>query len=252
MMKNISNSSNPLLKVGGGSPDLTSIHTLVLGSSGSGKSILVLMLIYHLWKSNTSSCFVISEMKQEDYVFAEHLPNVFLGLNALSAIDLAFQELEQRKADKTRERVPFYLVVEELTALFEMAGKDKKAYQEKIRVILYTGRSLNIKLLAISQDLLATALGEGSARNQFSLIIALGAMRSSVTKGLFELEEEQEFQTNLPKGQGYLQRFDDGSSIVKIKVKKVRNIELLKQQVLTILERSIATYTEEAVDSGSL
>ncbi len=232
------NSKNPLLKAGGGSPNIdNAYHISVLGNSGSGKSILTLCLIYYYGNKDPTAKFLVSEMKQEDYVFAEHLPNVYLGTSALEAIDIAFEELEARKADKSRERFPYFLVIEELTALFELAGKEKKEYQEKVRVILYTGRAFQIKLLSVSQDMLASAIGEGSARLQFTIIIALGSLRSSVTKGLFELEEEQELQKNLPNRQGYFQRFDDGSSIVKIKVKKVPDLELLKQRVLTILER---------------
>ena len=66
----------------------------------------------------------------------------------------------------------------------------------------------------------------------------MGSLRSSVTKGLFELEEGQELQKNLPKRFGYLQRFDDGSNVIKIKVKQVPDINLLKGRVLDILGKS--------------
>ena len=78
----------------------------------------------------------------------------------------------------------------------------------------------------------------------------MGSLRSSVTKGLFELEEGQELQKNLPKRFGYLQRFDDGSNGIKIKVKQVPDINLLKGRVLDILGKSANVV--EAVDPDSL
>lgn len=248
-MKSLS-SKNPFLKAGGGTPDIDFIHLLLLGGTGVGKSTAVLAIINYLYNQNPASKFIISEMKQSDYLFAEHLPNVYLGDRAILAIDVAFNEIELRKKNRGREKTPYYLVVEELTSLFELAGKSKKEYQERIRVILYTGRAFNVKLLAVSQDLLASALGEGSARNQFSLVIALGSLRSSVTRGLFELDEGQELQKNLPKRFGYLQRFDDGSNVIKIKVKQIPDINLLKGRVLDILGKSADV--AEAVGPDSL
>ncbi|MDY5636069.1 MAG: hypothetical protein SPF57_06990 [Streptococcus orisratti] len=229
--------ANPLLLSDGTSPNLNFNHALILGGTGTGKSILAMAMILFINQQDPSSRFVISEMKSEDYTFCENLSNVFLGLNALRAIDVAYNELEARKQDKSRERFPYYLVIEELTALFEVAGKEKKAYQEKVRVLLYTGRAFNIRLLVISQDLLANALGEGSARNQFSLLVALGALRSSVTKGLFELEEGQILETNIPKGYGYLQRFDDGSPVKQVKIRPITDFDMLRFLIMGVLSK---------------
>lgn len=236
--------TKPLLKQGGGAMGWNNniSHLLVLGQTGSGKSVVAQAILANLYveeRNNpptTKSMLVACDPKAEDWLFAEESPNCFFGDDSYKAIEVAYNELEARKANKELPRPPLILFCDELTSLVEsLPSKQKKETQHQLKIILLQGRSIGIRLLCVSQDLMADVLGNSSLRNQFGAVLGLGSMasRSAVASNIFDLELGQKLPS-LPKQFGWYQVFD-GSEPIKIKVATIINFQAMQKALLSML-----------------
>lgn len=219
-------------------------HLLILGQTGSGKSIVAhAMLADIAYKtsrlpSDKRAMLVACDPKSEDWLFAESSPNCFFGDNSYKAIEVVYNELLSRKADRSRPRNSLILFCEETTSLIEsLPSKQKKETQHQLKIILLQGRSIGIKLLCVSQDLMAEVLGNSSLRNQFGAVLGLGsiASRSTISGSIFDLDPGQKLAT-LPKQHGWFQVFD-GSQPIKVKVANIRDMSKMQAVLLEMLDR---------------
>ena len=230
----------PFLKQGGGYAGWnlrTHYHFNILGGTGSHKTGTCKVILACLAMQTKHTLLLIGDPKGEDFRFAHHCSNVFLGSESCQAIDKAFQEFQLRKADEQRKRPYLLLYIDELTSMFEeFDKKTKDNYKKMLRLLLFQGRSFNIRILISTQVLTADILG-GDARSQFSGFLNLGHLKSSVAKSMFDLEDGQTLVKNLPAGYGWLQW--DGTDIQKIKVRHVKNFDCVHTAILHMLARAL-------------
>ncbi|MGT2896539.1 type IV secretory system conjugative DNA transfer family protein [Streptococcus entericus] len=231
----------PFLKQGGGYVGwnlLTHYHFNVLGGTGSYKTGTCKLILACLALQTKHTCLMIGDPKGDDFLFANTSPNTFLGSDAHKVIDAAFDEFQKRKANPHRKRVYLIVYIDELVSMFEEFEdkKTKDSYKKKLRLLLFQGRSLNIRLLISTQVLMAEVLG-GDARAQFSGFLNLGHLKSSVAKSMFDLEDGQTLEKSLPAGYGWLQW--DGQPIQKIKVRHVRDFNNVHRAILNMLKRPL-------------
>ncbi|HEL1930264.1 TPA: hypothetical protein TYJ02_001418 [Streptococcus suis] len=231
----------PFLKQGGGYTGWnlrTHYHFNVLGGTGSYKTGTCKLILACLSLQTSHTCLMIGDPKGEDFRFADSSPNVFIGSVAYQVIDAAFDEFQKRKENINRKRTFLVVYIDELVSMFEEFDdkKTKDSYRKKLRLLLFQGRSLNIRLLISTQVLMADVLG-GDARAQFSGFLNLGHLKSSVAKSMFDLEEGQILEKNLSAGYGWLQW--DGQHIQKIKVRHVRDFNKVHEAILNMLERPL-------------
>ncbi|HEM3698589.1 TPA: ATP-binding protein [Streptococcus suis] len=219
-------------------------HVLILGQSGSGKSMIAQALIADIaykskdWPKDKQPLLIACDPKSEDWLFAESSPNCFFGDDSYKAIELAYNEMLARKADRSRPRPSLILFCEELTSLVEsLSSKQKKETQHQLKLILLQGRSIGIRFCCVSQDLMAEVLGNSSLRNQFGAVLGLGSMasRSAIASSIYDLEPGQKLAT-LPKQQGWWQVFD-GSPPIHVKVGNIRDFSRMQAVLLEMLNR---------------
>ena len=229
----------PFQKQGGGYTGWnlrTHYHFNVLGGTGSHKTGTCKLILACLALQTKHTCLMIGDPKGEDFRFASESPNTFIDSNAHKVIDSAFNEFQKRKDNIHRKRVCLIVYIDELTSMFEEFDdkKTKDNYKKKLRLLLFQGRSLNIRLLISTQVLMADVLG-GDARAQFSGFLNLGHLKSSVAKSMFDLEDGHILEKNLLAGYGWLQW--DGQPIQKIKVRRVRDFNKVHKEILNMLKR---------------
>lgn len=219
-------------------------HLLILGQTGSGKSVVAQAILADIANKTTNlpsdkrPMLVACDPKSEDWLFAESSPNCFFGDDSYKAIELAYNEMLARKADRNRPRPSLILFCEELTSLVEsLSSKQKKETKHQLKLLLLQGRSIGIRLCCVSQDLMAEVLGNSSLRNQFGAVLGLGSMasRSAIASSIYDLEPGQKLAT-LPKQQGWRQVFD-GSPPIQIKVGNIRDFGRMQAVLLEMLNR---------------
>ena len=239
--------TRPLLKVGGGkigwevpSPI---INYLILGSVGSGKSVVAKMIATDVFitahrKKQALPMLVVSELKQEDWLEFEDSPNVFLGWRAHKAIEVAYNEMIRRQEDRSIERIPLILLVEEVTVLMSsLEGKQKSKIQKMLKSIILSARSRSIFCCFVSQDLLAQDGIDTNLRNQFGAVLGLGNMpsRSAISSSIFDIKSGQKLEA-LPNRYGWYQEMN-GSQPIKVQVRNVRDFTKMNKVLKKMLEQ---------------
>lgn len=240
--------SKPLLKRGGGkigwSIPSPTINFLVLGNVGSGKSVVAKMLVTNIFMENLkkpkqlSPMLIVSEIKQEDWLEFEDSSNVFLGWKAHKAIEVAYNEMIRRQEDRTIERTPLILLIEEVAVLMSsLEGKRKSRIQKMLKSIILSGRSRSIYCCFVSQDLLAQDGIDTNLRNQFGAVLGLGNMasRSAIAANIFDLEPGQKLEA-LPNRYGWYQEMN-GSQPIKVQVRNVRDFSKMNKVLKKMLEQ---------------
>ena len=239
--------TRPLLKVGGGKlgweVPSSIINYLILGNVGSGKSVIAKMVVTDVFitahrKKRALPMLVVSEIKQEDWLEFEDSSNVFLGWKAHKAIEVAYNEMIRRQEDRTIERNPLILLIEEVTVLMSsLEGKRKSKIQKMLKSIILSGRSRSIFCLFVSQDMYSSDLGDSNLRNQFGAVLGLGNMasRSAVAANIFDIKSGQKLEA-LPNRYGWYQEMN-GSQPIKVQVRNVRNVSRMHKVLKKMLEQ---------------
>lgn len=239
--------TRPLLKLGGGKLgwEIPSsiINFLVLGNVGSGKSVVAKMLVADIFVQAVRTkqplpLLIVSEIKEEDWVDFEDSSNVFLGWQAHKAIEDVYNEMIRRQKNRTIERIPLILLIEEVTVLMNsLEGKQKSKVQKMLKSIILSGRSRRIYCLFVSQDMYSNDLGDSNLRNQFGAVLGLGNMasRSAVANNIFDLEPGQKLGA-LPNLYGWYQEIN-GSKPIKVQVRNVCNFSKINKVLKKMLEQ---------------
>ena len=139
---------------------LDSVHTVIAGVTGSGKSVLLNDIIYTIIKNYCADdCkLILCDPKKTEFAKYKKLPHVLrYGNDAssiLSALRKAHDLMEQR--NRTAENdpwnepdfIPVYIIIDELADFFLNCGKEGKSLLQSIAQM---GRSANIHLIVATQ-----------------------------------------------------------------------------------------------------
>lgn len=130
-------------------------HTLVSGTTGSGKSNeLVSMVLSLAWSTSPAECkiVVLDPKFSPEIGLLAGLPHVSLfqeTQDCLDAIASVKQEMNARKRQPKRQRL--FLVVEEFAELGLEAGNGKSALIDPLKSVVGVGRGLGVHVIACTQ-----------------------------------------------------------------------------------------------------
>lgn len=144
----------------------------------------------------------------------------------------------RRQEDRTIERNPLILLIEEVTVLMSsLEGKRKSKIQKMLKSIILSGRSRSIFCLFVSQDMYSSDLGDSNLRNQFGAVLGLGNMasRSAVAANIFDIKSGQKLEA-LPNRYGWYQEMN-GSPPIKVQVRNVRDFTKMHKVLKKMLEQ---------------
>lgn len=136
---------------------LQSAHTLIAGTTGSGKSVLLNSLVCVAMR-NPSSRFVMIDLKKVELIDYKRTPSTITYAdtvnNAVKALKDCIYLIEKRFDYMQKIRVkkmtdsPVYIVIDELADLMTTAKKQVMPLLQRIAQI---GRAANIHILAATQ-----------------------------------------------------------------------------------------------------
>lgn len=139
---------------------LTSPHTLIAGTTGSGKSVLLNNIILSFL--NTRGCnnsLVLIDPKRVELSVYKNFPHC-VGYTSdmntaihyldqvLSIIEARYKEME-RKQIRQYEGGHYYVIIDELADI--MISPQKKEFQLKLQKILQIARAANVHVIACTQ-----------------------------------------------------------------------------------------------------
>ncbi len=139
---------------------LYSVHTIIAGVTGSGKSVLLNDVIYTIIRNYhfTECRLILCDPKRIEFAKYKDLPHVLRYGNdtysIISALRYAQEEMDRRyriAEDDTWDEpdfTPIYIIIDELADVLLNGGKEVKTL---LQAIAQMGRSANIHLIVATQ-----------------------------------------------------------------------------------------------------
>lgn len=205
-------------------------HICCIGSTGSGKSVAILYLLYQTLKNYSVDLYIADFKKSGDYAgvtakFAEFE-------NVTELIEDFYAEFE--KTPENNPLIKIMLIDEYAGYIVWLAQNDKKKAEEiksKISNLLMLARSRHCFVWCVQQRITANLFPAGiGAIDNFQICIGLGRLSVESRKSLFAGEhlEYAEFEEQYhPKtGQGLI--LTDGQELKPIQIPYIGDKEKLK------------------------
>lgn len=132
---------------------LDSPHSLIAGTTGSGKSVMLHSLMFAAMARN--AYFIFIDLKRVEMADFKDLPNTVAYAteeeDAVKALDLAIAIMEKRYKEMTGkmyEGAELYIVIDEMA---DLVGTSKKCLERMVR-IGRLGRAARVHMICATQD----------------------------------------------------------------------------------------------------
>ena len=201
-------------------------HMLIVGSSGSGKSYALTLVVGKFVLYEASTRLVICDYKKATFGWMGNQSGFYWHLSAVDGIKFVYAEMQRRiKLDnKDLNKQKIIIVIDEYASL--VLALDKKSGEEVKRMVselLMTGRSLGIQVIVAIQRADAEFFLH-DAREQYNTMLMLGDL-SKEQKNMLLPDYRESMNEHNSVGQGYL--FVAGQGIARVQVPEVVNLEKL-------------------------
>ena len=185
---------------------LQQTHTLIAGSTGSGKSVLINGLLTNL--INNDCKLVLIDLKKVELIaykhsnktlfYADNVKSTISALNnVMKQIDYRYKTM-QLQGQKQSTLTPIYIIIDELADLMTVAKKDILPLLQRIGQI---GRAANVHLICATQCPLVSIIPT-SLKVNFTCIIGLKVRSKQDSRNILGVACCEE----LPQyGYGYVQ-----------------------------------------------
>lgn len=195
-------------------------HLLIVAPSGSGKTYLLRLLLGQLAQKPLR--LILADYKGIDFPFLNDCPFYYRHSAVEQALNLTYQEMQNRMASPSGKDHPMVLCFDEWSGfLASLAKKEQEAAKEKMSSMLMLGRGVKVFVIMALQRADASYI---TGRDNFGNAIGLGRLSTESARMLFP-DDIDEIQA-CPRGQGYLRT--DGRPLQTLVVPRIRN--LIKNQ----------------------
>ncbi|MCQ5129971.1 DUF87 domain-containing protein [Butyricicoccus faecihominis] len=205
-------------------------HLLCVGSTGTGKTYALALLLGKLAKYEAGMRLVVCDFKKSGFDWLDGHDGFYGYTDVLDGIDEVYDEFTARLEanDPARNSRKIALLIDEYGAL--VSSLDKKPADEvkrKIGNILLMGRSLGIHLIVGIQRADAEFFRAG-ARDQFGAVLMLGNL-SKEQKLMLAPDYRDQMTAVNARGQGYL--LLDGQGLYRVQVPHVADTDRLHRMI---------------------
>lgn len=216
-------------------------HSLITGSSGSGKSKTILYLIGSLLHSMPDSILYICDFKKSsDFCFLNRYKHYYGGIDCYKGIMEYYTQFDNARQNGY-DSSHYVLIAEEYPAFLTYLQSQDKANKTKqandilfsVAEILMMGRGLGFGLWIVTQRADSSWFSSGS-RDNFMSTLSLG--RLSREQGLM-LFSGEDIPTRIYKtGQGLL--LADGQDLREVVFPLIRDIRDWERHIVSILYKN--------------
>lgn len=206
-------------------------HMLVFGSTGSGKTYFVKLLLARIGLKLPNAVVTVCDFKADDFKFLSSSENYFDFMRCSEGFDNFYKMFQDRQSGNDTCRDFRLLMFDEWASYLNMLDKKEvETAKSKLATLLMLGRSFNVHVLISQQR--ADASYFSTARDNFSAIVALGNI-SKESKQMFFSELKDDMQP-CALGEGYV--LFNGVELKRLIVPTVSNERKLNYYIARSLE----------------
>lgn len=209
-------------------------HMVIFGSTGSGKTYLLKIILGRIGKHIPGSMLVICDYKSdEDFSFLEGLDSLYRFDRCMEGLELALRLLQDRQHGAVPDRRFFCLVFDEWASFINDLDKKQSDYAKKcLSSLLMLGRSFNIHVIVSQQRLDASYFN--ASRDNFSVVFGLGTLSKESVSMMFS-DFKEDIDRVKPQGRGSLAI---GGRLRNIVVPTVQSPRRMQDAIAAALRRS--------------
>lgn len=203
-------------------------HLLIVAPSGSGKTYLLVLILKQLVKMPIT--LFLADFKGIDFISLDGCRNYFKHQSVAKALNMAYEELQERMANPRLDFKPIVLVIDEFSGfLSALDKKTQEHYKQLLASILMLGRGLQIFVVVALQRADASYI---TARDNFGNCIGLGRLsEESIRMTFTEYKDDIIPKT---RGKGYLRI--DGKPLQELVVPRIRDYDGAMETIRSALQ----------------
>lgn len=202
-------------------------HLLIVAPSGSGKTYLLTYILNQLAQKPVR--LLLADFKGVDFIEFDGCRGYYKHTAVADALNLVFNEMQQRMEHPRPEYQPLYFCVDEWSGFLSLySKKEQEDFKQKMASILMLGRGVQVFVIMALQRADAAYI---TGRDNFGNCIGLGRLSRESIQMLFPDDADQ-IQPK-PRGKGYLRI--DGKPLTEIVVPRLRNIASKKAKIAEML-----------------
>lgn len=203
-------------------------HLLIAAPSGSGKTYLLTYILKQL--ADMRILLLLADFKGVDFIEFDGCKNYYKHKDVADALNLVFDEMQNRMACPQPSYQPIYFCVDEWAGFLSLyPKKEQEDFKQKMSAILMLGRGVQVFVIMALQRADAAYI---TGRDNFGNCIGLGHLSKESIRMLFP--DDTDIQPK-PRGKGYLRI--DGKPLTEIVVPKLRDIQKSKGLILALLNK---------------
>lgn len=203
------------------------INILVIGATGTGKTVVIKGLLAKIARFQHNFCIYILDFKMLDFRYLAGLPHYF-GFDAcIQGLQEVYSIFKQRQAKGVAKGEPIiYLVIDEwVSFIIWLQSTDKKLADQMLKILaelMMLGRGFYIIPIVGAQR--PDAAYFASSRDNFQCCLALGNLSREGRRMVFP-DEVIDSITLCGKREGHL--YIDGVGLEKIRVADIQDLDTL-------------------------
>lgn len=208
-------------------------HGLIFGTTGSGKTYVVKLMLARIAKEMQDAQFYICDFKGDaDFSFLNGTERFYRFMDCESGLNTYYEQFRQRQSGEDTSRHMLVLFFDEWASyILNIEKKKSEEEKKKLATLLMLGRSFNIHVVISQQRVDASYFN--AARDNFNLVIALGNL-SEEGKDMMFREFKDQMKPDRKQGTGYM--LTNGTDFTPILVPVISNMnrvnEFIKDAVI--------------------
>ncbi len=206
-------------------------HLLLVGSTGSGKSYAVKLIIGRISKLLPSAAAVtVCDFKADDFTFLRGCSRYYEFAACKQGLEDFYDAFLARQQGNNLDRSFSMLILDEWASFLQQEKNKAEEAKRKLSTLLMLGRSFNCHILVSQQR--ADAQYFSTARDNFNTIIALGNI-SKESAAMFGFDRGS-MQPVHQIGGGYM--LTNGTDLQEIQVPSIRDPAKLNRAIQTLVK----------------
>lgn len=199
-------------------------HLLIVAPSGSGKTYLLTFILKQLAQKPVR--LLLADFKGVDFIEFDGCRGYYKHKAVADALNLIFDEMQQRMAEPQPTYQPIYFCVDEWAGFLSIySKKEQEDFKQKMSAILMLGRGVQVFVIMALQRADAAYI---TGRDNFGNCIGLGHLSKESVRMLF-VDDADKIQPK-PRGKGYLRI--DGKPLTEIAVPRLREVNQAKSIII--------------------